>query len=454
MDVLPVNYIKKSLIKSRKIPIFYIAVIVIFSSFLGLFGSSAAQDPVNASFVTDKMTDSRVSMSTDDGNVWLLKVDVVIQTDTAGKYNIFGDMLAGFINSQATKTKWLDAGENTVSLEFPTNEIYFSLKDGQYKILFTLKYQGSEVASLDYTTKNYYNHNDFKPEGEATTDYVVSLVSNTVQLQTDVFTAIIYEYQPVIEYYYSGDDGASAKFRITYTTLIGYADLNGDGVYNPVDDDPVYTADLTITNWNSIKVLFEGFESFDFEITGAVTLESNTNPDVNAEISFHYASASYTTNAQRKFDIDIQLTENQPLHGIDAIAIEHLIVDESLDETHSFEFDSASSIINFLNDEGLQHGFYSWIPEAETNSASGLVDVTASTVEKEDGTVLYLSYSYDESIVWYHHDPLIGINPDNLGTELAEAAEAILHNPALYVVSAFVAAVIVIGSLRRQKNKQ
>jgi hypothetical protein len=436
---------------SRNLFIFYIAALVLISTFFGFAANVGASEPISAHFNTDKMSDMiEINPETDDSE---LVLNIVIETDSAGKFTIFGDMGPSSINSQATITTYLNAGENTVELNFVGNNIYRSQVDGNYIILLTLEISNEEMDRINYRTLNAYDHNSFKGEGEDISDYSIGLVSNTVKLQTDVFTAVIYEYQPVIEYFYSIDDGNTARFKVTYTNLLGYSDGNGDNKYNPIDDEVIYTADLVNAKWNSNKVLFENFESFDFVITAAITLESTGNPDVDAVVSFHYSSASYTTNSQRKFDIDIQLMGGQPLVGVSALAIEQVLEDQSSSESHSFQFNSASNEVDFVSTDGLTHGYYSWLPSADTNNGQNDVPVEASIVESEAGMILYLSYSYDETIVWYYHDPLIGIDTDNIRAKLVEAAEEILHNPALYIASSVIASVVVFGSLRRHKRK-
>ncbi|UCH89537.1 MAG: hypothetical protein JSV49_02505 [Thermoplasmata archaeon] len=436
--------------KPRNISIFYIVSIVLISSFFCLVANVSASEPVSAQFIPDKFNDKR-ELNPETGEPELV-LDVVIDTNTAGKYLVFGDMSPSTIKNTAITSTYLNVGENTVKLQFPGERIYRSQIDGRYSILLTVEFEGGEITDLTYLTQKSYDYTDFEGAGKSTTDFTLGLVSNTVQLQTDVFTAVIHEYQPVIEYYYSGDDGNTAKFKVTYTTLIGYSDIDGDGMYSPIDDEPVYTADLEDVNWNSNKVLFENFESFDFEITAAVTLYSNQYQNVDAVIGFHYSSASYTTNSQRKFDIDIQLSEDTHLEGVDAIALKQIITDES-SVPHNLVFDSSSHMVRYMNDESLQHGYYEWAPKALTNTEDGDVDVSASTVEFEDGLILYLSYDYDESIVWYYHDPIIGVDPANLQKGIIETAEELLHHPGLYIISSLVAAVVVYGSLRKEKKK-
>lgn len=426
--------------KPRKITLFFITFIVVTGTFIGLLSNaSAADETVSFGAITDKKENAE------------LVLEVTIEAAAPVQYTLIGDMLPSGINHKATASGILNTGSNVVELRFSGNPIYLSRIDGPYQISLTLDYDNVILTPVNYITTGIYDHNDFKDEKSGTSEYSLGLVSNTVRLQTDVFTAVIYEYQPVIEYYYSVDNGETAKFEVTYTKLIGYRDTNGDG-YDSLDP-VIYSTDLLDASWNSNKALLENFESFDFEVFSSVTLESSQNADVDILISFHYSSASYTSNSQRKFDIDIQFLDENPLEGVDALVIEQVLVDKS-QQAHSFVFDKNSNRIQFNNEAGIEHGYYSWMATADSNNLVGDIDVTANTVEMKNGMTLYLSYSYDDSVNWIFHDPEIGINPDNIQIGgLVEAVVKVLHHPAIYIISAMIAAGIVMSSMFRSRKK-
>jgi len=436
--------------KGGKLAVIYISFMLIAGALFGILAVNAGAEPVSAAILADKISDKKEEVTTGDGGIAReLVVVVTVAVDTEGEYQLTGDLSPSGINSKALVKSYLYPGENVMSLEFTGSEIFSSRIDGNYIVSLVLEYDNDVRDSKFYTTLGYYYHGDFEPVGKDLSDYTLALLSNTVRLETDALTAVIYEKTPVIEYYYTGDQ-TSAMFKVTYTRLIGYSDANGDGMYD-TGDSAVYTADLKAANWDSNKALFENFASFDFDITTSVTMTSTQYPDVDVVLKFHYSSASYTSNAQRKFDIDIQIPDGQTFTGIDAIAIEHELVDES-STSHGFIFDEAGNTLSFVDDDGNQHGYYSWLDTADSNNNKGDIVVGASTAGSSSGMILYLSYEYDESTARIFHDPVIGVDPENIKEGIIDTIDRILHHPAVYIISVLIAAGIVFGTLFRKRK--
>lgn len=438
---------------TRKIATFYMALILVAGAFFGIISGISGAEPVSASILMNKISDRKVEVTTTEGSkVMELVVEVTVQVDTAGEYVLSGDLSPTHIDSAALVKTYLLPGEHVLTLKFAGSDIYTSRVDGNYYVLLILFYDNVIQHKDTYETRGIYDHLDFKPEGTDLNDYTIAVLSNTVRLETDVLTAVIHEKTPVIEYYYTAEQ-EEAKFKVTYTRLIGYGDANSDGKFNAGDTE-VYTADLLSANWDSNKVLFENFASFDFDITTSVTMESPQYPNVDIMLRFHYSSASYTTAAQRKFDIDIQIPDGQTFMGIDAIAIEHVVEDESAkDNQHSLIFDSEGDTLRFVDSNDKQHGYYSWLATADSNNNRGDITVGASTTDSDTGMVLYLSYAYDSSVVRIFHDPVIGIDSENIGESIGGAIDKILHHPAAYIISVLIAAAIVFGTLFKGRRK-
>ena len=435
--------------KPRKLSLFLAVFLITASSLLGFFTTVSAAESVSASILEDQITDKKQMEVNDDGSkAWELVLEVTVQTDTPGIYDLFGDMYPSNINSQTLTSQFLKAGTNSIELSFSGSEIYNSREDGYYTILLVLSNDDGDLHTETYTTTGYYDHNDFEPDAKTDVNSI-QITANTVTLSTAALTTIIYEKTPVVEYYYTQDNGENAKFKVTFTTLMGYADKNSNGEYDS-GDEVIYSADLLGAIWDSKKALIQNFESFDFEITSGVTMVSAQNPNVDTEMRFHYSSANYETNTQRKFDIDIRL--GGPLEGVDAIAVKHMITDESAGQAHTMDFDKHNDIIKFNNAEGKEHGYYSWLAKADSNNGLADIDVSASTETGADGLSLYLSYDYDTSVSTIFHDPEIGISPDNIGEIAEKIGEALKHHPGIYLVSSFIAAGIVMLTLFRRRK--
>ncbi len=70
----------------------------------------------------------------------------------------------------------------------------------------------------------------------------------SVWINTDIITIMANDEFPMLHFWYTSDDnGTRAKFMISYTTIVEFQDLNGDGAFQ--SDERLYFAPLAAYDW-------------------------------------------------------------------------------------------------------------------------------------------------------------------------------------------------------------
>ena len=223
--------------------------------------------------------------------------------------------------------KNLDVGEHEVILTFDGTDIYKGGRDGPFTINVTVYKGNSEIMiEVEHETESYL-FLDFnpKPIKESSGMELITVVNNTIRLETETFVVKIYELTPSIVFYYKSDDGQTTRFRISYEDIIGFNDENSDGVYQV--EELKYWGQLEDSQWSSPKTLIEDFNNFDFQVQTIVDLfDANSKPvdSTRIELVFHYSSLSKAEDieAARKFDISIKIL-GAPLEGLTHLALKH-----------------------------------------------------------------------------------------------------------------------------------
>jgi len=389
-----------------------------------------------------------------------LVLKLKINITTSGHYSIFADMLTSGIKESDQIIDPFDTGVYDIELSFSGSEIYKSGHDGPY-IINVVVYKDSQVITEVKHETSDYEYENFNPipKKEDTVHASIKVVNNSVELETEVFTAIIYELSPMIEFYYSTDEGQTTRFKISYNRIIAFNDKNQDGKFQ--GSELRYYGDLVNSNWNSKKILMENFNSFDFRVQSIVNLldVTQTKIDTKLQLSFHYASPTKHDDleAAQKFDVSINIL-GDPLPGVTHFSLEHSLEDTMAN--HEFMEQTAENKISFITFDGKEHGYYSWkdyvsiktIPNGNSNKT-----VTYNLERTEEATLrnLYLNYPYSMDTTELFHDPIVGVNPENRPKKLGPEPEVIIgHELIIYMIVAVVAGVIMLGSIYRQRKRR
>ena len=197
---------------------------------------------------------------------------------------------------------------------------------------------------------------------------------------------------------------------------------------------------------------------------------------------------AYNINGDTEVKIDINLDIYKPV-DIDGISLEQLLFDEAqiygfktkeanreqvfqsehegnqLDKIVQSQEPPAEMLvfepranelkqwIMFIDEEEKEYGFYSWINKINVtynNGRSELFNINTSYVT--DGTILrlYTNYPYNRDVLSIHHDPSIGMIPENRPSqkETTDVLTEILFNP-LTFFGACILLVVIIGVILR-----
>lgn len=392
-----------------------------------------------------------------------LMLNLKINISDPDDYLIIADMKPWGIITGDRVSEYFATGVYNLDFSFNGAAIYENASDGPYTISITV-YKNWEpiIKNLNYTTSEY-KYEDFnpKPVSDLPEKASIEVADNTIKLKTEVFTAVIYELTPMIEFYYSIDDGQQARFKVTYERIICFSDQDGNGKFQ--ENELRYYGDLLNSRWNSKKVLMENFNSYDFSVHSIVDLyDSNNIPiDTKLELVFHYSSATKLEDlsAAQKFDINIKV-RGIPFTGITHMALEHKLTDETLNHEFLRQETDVETKVSFMSNEDEERGYYSWKNSLELTSSAGAArseDVGYNLEPTLEPAVnkLYLNYPYSPDVIELFHDPVVGVNPQNLPPIPTKPPSKVIdHQIIIYIIVAVIAAVVMLGNIYRQRKKK
>lgn len=197
---------------------------------------------------------------------------------------------------------------------------------------------------------------------------------------------------------------------------------------------------------------------------------------------------AYNINGDTELKIDINLDIYKPV-DIDGISLEQLLFDEaqiygiktkeanreqvfqpehdgneldkiiesqeSQSEMRVFEprANELKQWIMFIDEDEKEYGFYSWVNKINVtyiNGKSELFNINTSYVTDGAMLRLYTNYPYNKDVASIHHDPSIGMIPENKpsGREITDVLTEILFNP-LTFFGACIILVLIIGVILR-----
>lgn len=419
-------------------------------------GRGFTRNPSVISTVIDQAYDEN-----DDSVYDYLHIMLTLNFEISDKYTIYVSVQLLGKDGIDFLIEDFSVGEHDVIMKLPGSVIYNSGHDGPYSASITIYNSVPEIVDeMEYKT-GYYSYEDFNPSptSDTTSDQSITVINNTIQLETNIFVAVIYELTPTIIFYYTSDDGQTARFKVVYNSILCYNDEDSNGFQN---DELKYWGDLINSHWDSEKTLMENFNSFEFKIQTIVDLMDNDDNPIGTklEVVFRYSSLtkSKDTDSARKFDINIRIL-GPPLQGITHISLLHTLEDEM--GNHKFSESPSGRKISFMTQDNSERGYYAWkdIIDVTTKGGKSQKPVTHEIKQNSEPNILYLylkyPYSMDTSEIF--HDPEVGVNPDNQPRPRGEIEPDIIsHNRWLiiYFAVAIVASVIMFGNFYRQKKKR
>lgn len=301
---------------------------------------------------------------------------------------------------------------------------------------------------------------------------------------------------------------SDANFKLIFNRIIGFNDHNSNHIYNRGEE--LYAGELSESVWHISEITYGETKEFgnyiEFQMSSRIDL-IRTEPELRLEdkeperdperlaatrtifnwatVTFKFLIATndfqtsgpetYKIEGGVELKIDIDLEIYNPIE-VNALCIEHLIYDDSqlhrfktyeadgphvydkngydFDERQFLELSEDKQRIGFIDDQDLEHGYYSWVPYANLTYSSGKTvyeEVKASY--ETDGSLmrLYICYPYTERLTTISHDPSIGVieeaNPYKSEAD-KDVLEQILFNPFTYAI-ACVAVVVAVYFIRK-----
>lgn len=448
-----------------------------------------------------------------DGLFEMLKVTAPVDVALAGSYQLAGGLFAGgrFVTSADARIA-LGAGPGKVSLTFDGESIERSGFDGPYTILLYLGAVAGERPGLgaylppdrlEVLTKAYKAGNFEKREGPGKPQPPPSVPELEIDdevytLRAAGITVEVNRSAPDITFFYTLDDGRSARFRLAFTQLLAYKDQNGNGVHDAGEER--FQGPLALADWEASKVNFsdeEGGRILRYNLSAVLDLWSVGRqagfvvPQARipqwGRLTFSFTISSrdqdftqplaFSLRGGTEMKIDILIEPGRDLPGgVTGLALQHFLSDESgrnffrtfeSDQTRIFRPGSAGangtifrSGLSALQKIGLaensnkEHGYYNWLPQVLVENNDGTsrympVNLTYSTDGRQ--MALALNYPLPEGTVSLLHDPTIGVNATNAPEPWAITVGRIF-NPLLYVLAVGMAVAVVAVIRRSQRN--
>ena len=441
----------------------------------------------------------------------MLKITVPLEADASGRYQLAGALHAGdrFITWAAGAVD-IPAGAGKLSLKFDGRAIRQAGFDGPYTAVLHLGTQAPVRPGLgaylppdrlELQTKAYKAAAFEKrplaqkplpppPEPEA------GIGEGTNKVRAGTITVEVNRSAPDISFYYTLDDGRSARFRLVFTQLVAFSDRNGNGACDPGEEG--YVGALPPAGWQASQLEYsdeQGGRALRYNLTAVLDMWAGGGQAgrplsripqwgrltfsftiASRDISFS-GPAAFTLRGGAEMKIDILIEPQRELpQGISGLSLQHYLSDESgrnvfrtfeADQTRVFRPGSAGAngtifkpVLSALQKIGLggiggrEHGHYSWAPRALVSGNDGTsVHMPVNLSYSTDGRqmALALNYPLPAGAVSILHDPTVGVNATNAPREVP-LLRKILFNPWLYIIAALIAVAVVAYMRRSQRN--
>lgn len=381
-----------------------------------------------------------------DGRFDYLSLTVMVTVAESGHYSILGSIKnSGGIRAVATDD--LHSGTNNMTIRFSGQEIYNRGLEGSFDILFYLTHGSNEMCSITYQTKEYskdYFNPNISPKGTMENGVSLHLEKNVVAIEGKTFSATIRTDRPEVIYFYTGTN--DLKFSVLFTEIVFYNDNNNNGHYDKGEETAV--GDLSDGKWGAVIDLIEGYNKFDFSITGSLSIDGKP-----VEIIFHYSSAMRTIDGfgRQKFDIDIRPD------GISAnrIALFQTVSVVSGSGTVSAMESHKDGYYTYLLDSNNNRvGYYSFANTASLYQDDfGVEPIKINVTGYETGNkTQVIDYEY-QKLMYIHHDPEIALDPSFAPQLIKKTVKIFRNNPLLFLSTALVCTVLITINIKSFKKK-
>lgn len=376
---------------------------------------------------------------------------------------------------------WLDEGDNSVVLSFPSEAIFRTGRSGVFKAdIEVQKFDHPDPWKITHLTR-FYDHNNFwapeNPPPVPPDAPIVEAGPNSINISTDVFQVFVNRTSPVIVFRYRNADPSMPDFVLTYYRLILFND-DGDRIYN--GEDPVASVLLTNYPWATGTIEVSGpVVSYDFmarvpvpvgagfvsaDITLTFTVTNGTLPDPS--------SSGFIRGDASELKVDILFEPEEGIPGADHMAFEFRVKDSKgsydflveepvgnqlyprTEETDFLRVPqlplSTYSSVGLVNDNMVMHAFVGWQNVAEEAWSDGgdplMVDVGGSFRVRGGQMEVYNAYPFSEDLVSVDHDPSVGTVVENRppGPPPTKPPEEVTPNPYVFWFAIIAGAVIIL----------
>jgi uncharacterized membrane protein len=381
------------------------------------------------------------------------------------------------------------------------------------------------IDKLNYLTQRAYRYKQFESGSEIDDDGLkddarpyAKLDPEGVTTKTEFIEVFTSRNRPELVFWYADAPDQTTKFKLIYNSLIGYMDLNNNGIFDFGEEQ--FITSLENSRWelkdltNSISSDYGNYVQFQltsglyftkyesdrlitdrpefYNELGTITFTFLiTDQDFSPEGSTP-SSMVYKINGQTELKIDISIEFFKPV-DIDGICLEQLLYDETMsygfkpietgkaweyfprrlaDSSTPYDIDlsmqefvpitdTPKQKIMFVDDAGKEFGFYSWVNNINITYFNGLTeDIEIKTTYLPDGAELkiYTNYPYSESVSELHHEPSVGMIKENKPKPIEPGLDLadILFSPWIYVLASITAVIVFLamGYSGRKKKKQ
>lgn len=433
-----------------------------------------------------------------------LRVTYNVKVNTPGTYTAFAILYHDNHEISYVRAEgWMDTGDQKIIMTFPGQAIHSSGVRGSFTSV--LRVTGAGIAWNDTTLEHpmtarhvtsEYSYKMFLPPKIQVDRKVPQPVEDLdfILLRTGIMVVRVDRDKPDLTFYMTDDDGRTALFRVTYTRLLAFSDVNDDGA--PQGDEIAYTSALLAYDWDLSDISLE-----EDPETGRIATVSLTttvdlveNDPLAAELArpvftiedFAVITLVFTLSSQdvnrtdevgtysilggAELKVDVHIDVLTPVEGIDFLTIEQTLKDDRgtyypKTTEQDVEAPTPDELRRYKETQALKQriefrkatatpAFYSWVKKAEVTKSDGteeVADVLAAYLVTDGRMLLFLSYPYETETVYIFHDPSLGIYESGF-PGIPEEWTAVF-DPLLYGVAAF-AAVAVVTALRSRGGKE
>jgi hypothetical protein len=419
----------------------------------------------------------------------VLVIEFVVEVTVEGSYTIEYDLTVQASGSTILikgdfTDEWLEVGNNTVELRFPSEDIFRKGHSGVYRVeLDVQKFDYAYPWTFTYATR-FYDHTSF--EAEENPPPVppdapeVDVGFDAINISTDDFMVFISRDSPYIAYRYRDMRPGLPEFHVTFEKLLLFSD-DGDDIYD--GENVVGSSVLLSYPWAFTFVEVSGPRvSFDLRTHVSIAKEGD---DTGASLTLTFivtngsgsdpGTSSFIQGGAAELKVDILLELDGPVPGADRVAIQARVSTE--DDTHGYLMEEPSGFhlysplngttflpvprlpaarhtkIGLVDGNNVEHGFIAWMNSAyeswDPSTEPLSVDVDASFRVNEGELELFLAYPYTEDLSDLEHDPSVGVLTENLPPPPSGPGpeEEPVPNLYLYLFAVIVGAVILMLSV-------